>query len=177
LPKATAWIEPMKNRAAVIQEPSSPFAIEELELAPLRSDEVLVRIAGVGVCHTDLICRDQVYPVPFPIVLGHEGSGIIEQVGPDVGDLKQGDAVVLSYRSCGECINCKRDDGSASLSKGGDTVHGHFFGQSSFAEYAIAHVSNTVKVPDGINVPLQNLGPLGCGIQTGAGAVMNTLKP
>lgn len=185
----------MKIRAAVAKQASSPFSIEELELETLREDEVLVRIAGVGVCHTDLICRDQVYPVPFPIVLGHEGSGVIEKVGAGVKHLEKGDAVVLSYRSCGECVNCERDepshcleifpcnfsgqrdDGSTSLSQNGKSVHGLFFGQSSFANYAIAHVSNTVKVPDNIDVPLEHLGPLGCGIQTGAGAVMNSLKP
>ncbi len=184
----------MKSRAAVVKQPSSSFSIEELELSPLREDEVLVRIAGVGVCHTDLICRDQVYPVPFPIVLGHEGSGIIEEVGKSVKGFQKGDAVVLSYRSCGECINCKRDepshcinilasnfagvrsDGSTSLSQGGNVVHGFFFGQSSFSEYAIAHASNTVKVPEGVTVPLETLGPLGCGIQTGAGAVINSLN-
>lgn len=131
----------------------------------------------------------------MPCVLGHEGSGIVEETGASVTDLKKGDAVVLSYRSCGECINCKRDepshcinifpsnfsgvrsDGSTTLSQRGEPVHGLFFGQSSFAEYAIAHVSNTVKVPDDTQVPLELLGPLGCGVQTGAGAVMNSLKP
>jgi aryl-alcohol dehydrogenase len=185
----------MKTRAAVLRETSAPFSIEELELDSLRSDEVLVRIAGAGVCHTDLICRDQVYPVPLPCVLGHEGSGIVEEVGTEVSHLKKGDAVVLSYRSCGECINCNRaepshcinifpcnfscvrSDGSTTLSRDGKPVHGCFFGQSSFSEYAIAHESNAVKVPDDTHVPLEMLGPLGCGIQTGAGAVMNSLKP
>lgn len=185
----------MKTRAAIIRATAAPFTIEQLELDSLRSDEILVKISGVGICHTDLICRDQVYPVPLPIVLGHEGSGIVEETGTGVKDIKKGDAVVLSYRSCGECINCKRDeplhcieifssnfsgvrpDGTTTLSHRGEPVHGLFFGQSSFAEYAIAHVSNTVKVPKGTNVPLEFLGPLGCGIQTGAGAVMNSLKP
>lgn len=79
----------MKNRAAIAWQASTPFSIEELELGSLRDDEVLVRIAGVGVCHTDLICRDQVYPVPFPIVLGHEGSGVVERVGAAVSHLKK----------------------------------------------------------------------------------------
>ena len=185
----------MKSRAAVVKTPSSRFSIDEVELGALRDDEILVKIAGVGVCHTDLICRDQVYPVPFPIVLGHEGSGFVEAVGSSVKHLKKGDAVVLSFRSCGKCINCDRDepshcidifpsnfsgvrsDGSTSLSQNGEPVHGLFFGQSSFAEYAIAHVSNTVKVSEDAAAFLEILGPLGCGIMTGAGAVMNSLKP
>jgi aryl-alcohol dehydrogenase len=185
----------MKTRAAVVNEKSAPFSIEELELGSLRSDEVLVQISGVGICHTDLICRDQVYPVPLPCVLGHEGSGIVQEVGAEVSHLNKGDAVVLSYRSCGECVNCERNepshcinifpcnfsgvraDGSTSLSRDGKPVHGFFFAQSSFAQYAITHASNTVKVPDDSQVPLEFLGPLGCGIQTGAGAVMNSLKP
>ena len=185
----------MKTRAAVVAIPSSPFEINELDLDDLRDDEILVKIVGVGVCHTDLICRDQVYPVPFPIVLGHEGSGIVEGVGSAVTHVRKGDAVVLSYRSCGECVNCargqlsrcinifqcnfscERPGGTSSLSQEGEPVHGSFFGQSSFADYAIAHKSNTVKVPEDTRVPLENLGPLGCGIQTGAGAVMNSLKP
>lgn len=185
----------MKIRAAVVKEPSGPFLLEELETDTLRDDEVLVRIAGVGVCHTDLICRDQIYPVPMPCVLGHEGSGVVEQTGSSVNKVAPGDHVVLSYRSCGVCINCLRgepshcinifqcnfaavrDDGSTTLSLDGKPVHGYFFAQSSFSQYAIANVSNTVKVPDNIDVPLENLGPLGCGFQTGAGAVMNTLNP
>ena len=185
----------MKTRAAVVAKPSSPFEINELDLDDLRDDELLVKIAGVGVCHTDLICRDQVYPVPFPIVLGHEGSGIVERVGSAVTHVQTGDAVVLSYRSCGECINCERGQlsrcinifqcnfscerpgGTSSLSQEGEPVHGSFFGQSSFADYAIAHKSNTIKVPEACSVPLETLGPLGCGIQTGAGAVMNSLQP
>lgn len=185
----------MKTRAAVVRNPAAPFVIEELDLGALQDDELLVRVVGVGVCHTDLICRDQVYPVPLPAVLGHEGSGIVEAVGSKVTEFNKGDAVVMSYRSCGTCINCERDepahcleifpcnfsctreDGSTSLSKHGVPVHGLFFGQSSFANYAIAKASSTVKVPENTTVPLEHLGPLGCGIQTGAGAVMNSLQP
>lgn len=185
----------MKIQAAVVNKVSGPFQIEELETDELRHDEVLVRIVGAGVCHTDLICRDQVYPVPLPCVLGHEGSGVVEQVGVGVAGLQVGDSVVLSYRTCGSCINCQRGepahcinifqcnfagvraDGSTTLSREGKPVHGYFFGQSSFSDYAIAHVSNTVKVPGNVDVPLEMLGPLGCGIQTGAGAVMNSLRP
>lgn len=185
----------MQVRAAIVNTPSGRFSVEQVELDQLREDEVLVRIAGVGICHTDLICRDQLYPVPFPIVLGHEGSGVVEATGAAVSELHRGDAVVLSYLSCGDCVNCRREqpshclevfpcnfsglrrDGSTSLTRDGDPVHGNFFSQSSFAEYAIANVANTVKVPGHTKVPLEHLGPLGCGIQTGAGAVMNSLDP
>lgn len=179
--------------AAVIRETSGKFQVEELALGEPRADEVLVRIAGVGVCHTDLSCRDQMYPVPLPAVLGHEGAGVVEAVGKAVTKVKPGDHVVLSYRSCGECRNCQRDepshclkifecnfsgardDGSITLHKEGVPVHGNFFGQSSFATYALATEANTVKVAD--DVPLELLGPLGCGVQTGAGAVINSLAP
>lgn len=183
----------MEIVAAVVRQQGGRFSIEELDLEQPRADEVLVRIVGVGVCHTDLSCRDQMYPVPLPAVLGHEGAGVVEAVGSDVSKVQPGDHVVLSYRSCGSCRNCERsdpshclnifesnfsgarDDGSATLSKEGDIVHGNFFGQSSFATYALANQANTVKVDR--DAPLELLGPLGCGVQTGAGAVINSLQP
>jgi Zn-dependent alcohol dehydrogenase len=179
-------------KAAVLREAGKPLSLEQIEVGPPRDDEVLVRLAGVGVCHTDIVCRDG-FPVPLPIVLGHEGSGIVEAVGSRVGNVKPGDRVVLSFNSCGHCDSCAHDhpatcaqflpfnfagvrlaDGSTPLSQGGQPLHGMFFGQSSFATYAIARGVNTVKV--GNDVPLELLGPLGCGIQTGAGAVLNSLK-
>ena len=180
-------------KAAVIREKSGEFHIEDLCLETPRRDEVLVRIAGVGVCHTDLVCRDQYFPVPLPCVFGHEGSGIVESVGESVIKVKPGDRVVLSYLSCGECEPClehspgychelygcnfaaTRRDASTTLRKGSEVIHGNFFNQSSFATHALATEKNTVKVPD--DVPLDLLGPLGCGVQTGAGAVMNSLNP
>ena len=183
----------MKITAAVIREKGDVFTLEEMDLAAPRADEVLVRMVGVGICHTDLVCRDQYYPVPLPCVFGHEGSGVVEQVGDAVTKLKPGDHVVLSFDTCGTCPNCNtaqgaychnlyesnflgtRPDGTSALSQNGDTIHGHFFNQSSFATHAITSESNTVKVDN--NAPLEILGPLGCGIQTGAGAVMNALQP
>lgn len=183
----------MRIRAAVVWEKGRPFAIEALELEAPRPEEVLVRVVGAGVCHTDLIVRDQWYPVPLPAVLGHEGAGVVEQVGERVTKVRPGDHVVLSYMSCGTCRNCRqgkpagcldlfaqnfggsRPDRSTSLRKGGQALHSHFFGQSSFATHALAWERNVVKVrPD---VPLALLGPLGCGIQTGAGGVLNSLHP
>lgn len=180
----------MEVTAAVIREQSGQFLLEELELDSPRADEVLVRIAGVGICHTDLSCRDLMYPIPLPSVLGHEGSGVVEAIGSDVSKVQPGDHVVLSYKACGGCRNCVRndpshclkifennfvgvrDDGSCTLKKNDTAVHGNFFGQSSFANFALASESNTVKVSK--DVPIELLGPLGCGFQTGSGAVMNT---
>ena len=183
----------MDIRAAVVREKSGKFLIEDLELEAPRSDELIVRVVGVGVCHTDLVCRDQHFPVPLPCVFGHECSGIVESVGSSVTKLKPGDPVVLSYLSCGNCEPClegnpgycldlyacnftaARSDASTTLCKSDEVIHGNFFNQSSFATYALASERNTVKVPE--DVPLELLGPLGCGIQTGAGAVMNSLNP
>ena len=178
---------------AVAYEKEQPFSIEELELEEPRADEVLVRVVATGVCHTDLIVRDQWYPVPLPVVLGHEGAGVVERVGEGVTKAQPGDHVVLTFNSCGECASCARGkpayclnffaqnfggarpDGSTGISKGDDAVHSHFFGQSSFAGYALAAERSVVRVRE--DVPLELLGPLGCGIQTGAGGVLNTLHP
>ncbi|MDD5225277.1 MAG: NAD(P)-dependent alcohol dehydrogenase [bacterium] len=181
----------MKIKAAIVPSQGEPFQIAEVELEEPRVDEILVRMVGTGVCHSDIVFRD-VFPASTSSVLGHEGAGIVEQVGKDVTSVKPGDHVVLSFNYCCHCNNClkgrpyycdkfmlmnylgKRVDGSATLSMDGTSLHGSFHGQSSFATYALASEKNTVKVPD--DVPLEILGPLGCGIQTGAGTVMNALK-
>lgn len=180
-------------RAAVVRKKGGPFHIETLMLEEPRRDEVLVKIVATGMCHTDMVARDKVYDVPHPIVLGHEGAGIVEAVGEDVKEVAPGDPVVLSYLPCGRCKPCHlgkpfycantyalcfgglRLDGSTATRDGeGDPVHDHFFGQSSFGTFALANEGNVVKVPK--DAPLELLGPLGCGIQTGAGAVINALK-
>lgn len=182
----------MKIQAAVTRAKGAAFSLEPLTLeAPLR-DEVRVRIAAVGVCHTDIAMRDQVFPVPLPIVLGHEGAGYVEAVGADITDLAPGDAVLMSFRSCGACPSCNahapsychrffplnfggaRADGTTALTCDEGAVHSHFFGQSAFATHVVAHRSNVVKVAR--DAKLEILAPFGCGIQTGAGAVMNALK-
>jgi aryl-alcohol dehydrogenase len=183
----------MKVKAAVVRKKGGPFKIEEVELEEPRDDEVLVRIAGAGLCHTDLGARGQHFPTPLPVVLGHEGSGIVEKVGSRVQSVRPGDHVVLSYLSCGACPLCRkgrvtlclktwdynfaglRPDGSTTFKKDGKPIHGSFFSQSSFATYALANEENTVKVPT--DVPIELLGPLGCGIQTGAASVINSLHP
>jgi aryl-alcohol dehydrogenase len=184
----------MKIRAAVVYEKSAPFQIEELELDDPRDDEVLVRIVATGICHTDLAGRDGYLPIPPPPhVFGHEGAGIVEKVGSRVGKVKPGDHVLLCWDYCGACRPCKsgrpsycldfflhnfhgaRPDGSTTVRKNGRQIHGSFFNQSSFADHALASERNVVKVSE--EVPLEILGPLACGVMTGAGAVMNSLHP
>ena len=178
--------------AAVVRTPGGRFTVEELTLDSLRPQEILVRVAGAGICHTDLVCRDQWFPVPLPLVLGHEGSGVVEAVGSGVSLVEVGDHVVMSMHSCRSCEFCRtaapgycvhhydlnfggrRPDGSATLHDAAGDVNGHFFAQSSFATRAIATEHNVVKVSK--DLPLSMLGPLGCGIQTGAGSIINSLK-
>lgn len=177
-------------KAALVRRKGGPFELETLHLEAPRVDEVLVRIVATGVCQTDAHVRDQEYQTPLPAVFGHEGAGVVEQVGSAVASVAPGDHVALSYPSCGHCRHClsghapycehgfelcfgmKRLDGSNALAQ--DEVYGHFFGQSSFATYALANERNVVKVP--VDMPLELAGPLGCGMQTGAGAVLNALR-
>jgi aryl-alcohol dehydrogenase len=182
----------MKIKAAVVREKGGPFLIEEIELDEPRPNEVLVRIVSSGLCHTDLVARMQYLPIPLPGVFGHEGAGVVEKVGSQVTKVKPGDHVATSFLSCGTCTACKkgklcwcsefrrlnfggrRADGSTTMKKDGQTVYGSFFGQSTFATYALVTERNVVKVPS--DVPIEILSPLGCGIQTGAGGVINTLQ-
>lgn len=179
--------------AAVAREPNADLVIEELELDDLRANEVRVKLVATGVCHTDAIVRDQVYPTPLPAVLGHEGAGVVEAVGSAVTGLEPGDHVLLAAAYCGYCDRCRagqmaycenlfaadfggrRSDGSTALSKDGEVISSHFFGQSSFATYANVIEESVVKID--ADVPLEIVAPLGCGIQTGAGTVLNELKP
>lgn len=182
----------MEIRAAVVRRKSGPFELATLQLEEPRRDEVLIRVVATGMCHTDMVARDQLYDVPLPIVLGHEGAGVVERVGSDVRKVAAGDHVVLTYMWCGRCRPClngdptycarfyalnfggAREDGSTATLDGGGAVRDHFFGQSSFGTFALAHERNVIKVAP--EAPLELLGPLGCGIQTGAGAVMNALR-
>jgi aryl-alcohol dehydrogenase len=182
----------MEIEAAVLHDTSGVYTIETLELDAPRADELLVRMVGVGVCHTDVKVSKGLRPIPRPIVLGHEGSGVVEAVGEKVTKVGPGDHVVLTFPSCGECDNCRHDrpaycvevyqlsfggtrrDGSTTLRQAGKAVYGPFFGQSSFASYSVTSERNVVKVSK--QMPLADLGPLGCGFQTGAGAVLNTFQ-
>jgi aryl-alcohol dehydrogenase len=180
--------------AAVARSAGQPFVLESAVIAEPADDEILVRISGVGLCHTDLVARDQAVPFPLPAVLGHEGSGIVERTGALVTKVAPGDHVVLTFASCGQCRPCGEGrpaycgefmlrNFTGLRAAGGSTLRGHdggdicgcFFGQSSFASHAIASERNVVKIP--ADVPLDIMGPLGCSIQTGAGAVLNALRP
>ncbi len=182
-------------KAAVCYGPGKAFQIEDIELDDLHPDEVLVRMVASGICHTDLAVRDAQLPMPVPAVLGHEGAGIVAAVGSHVDNIAVGDRVVMSFNSCGNCVNCEdhlptycydflnynwtgvRPDGSATMKQADDTLYGNFFGQSSFATYAIATRRNVVVVPEiAKDLPLEMMAPIGCGLMTGAGAVLNSMK-
>jgi aryl-alcohol dehydrogenase len=184
----------VKITAAVVESKDGPFQLEEVEIGKPRADELLVKIAAAGMCHSDLSVRSQATPFPLPGVLGHEGAGVVEQVGAQVSDFHVGDKVVLSFDSCGSCPPCQagklvycqhwiplnllggsRLDGSATLTRASADLHGHFFGQSSFATHAIVSARSAVKVDDDLD--LSQLAPLGCSVQTGVGAVLNVARP
>ena len=183
----------MKMKAAVTWGVGEPFSIEEVELAAPNDDEILVKIAACGVCHTDEAAKTQAIPVPLPAVLGHEGCGEVVEVGRNVREFRVGDKVGMSFGFCGTCRNCRSGhqhacenfnainfggvmaDGTTRLSRDGKPI-ASFFGQSSFAQYAVVNAESAVKLPcDDIDLKL--IAPLGCGIQTGAGAVLNRLRP
>ncbi|MEQ3553925.1 NAD(P)-dependent alcohol dehydrogenase [Pseudonocardia nematodicida] len=180
--------------AAVAREHREPLRIEQLELDEPRADEVRVRMVASGICHTDAIVRDGVYPTPLPAVLGHEGAGVVERVGSGIGTVAPGDHVVLSAAYCTRCVQCRsgrmaycenlfaedfggrrRTGGTALSTAGGEMVSSHFFGQSAFSTSANVVESSVIKVDR--SAPLNMLAPLGCGMQTGAGAVLNELRP
>lgn len=181
----------MNIQAAITRAQGQDFTIEEVTLSAPRAGEVQVRVVATGVCHTDAVARD-LGITPYPIVLGHEGAGIVEAVGENVSSVQPGDHVVMSFAHCGQCENCltghptvcsrfnelnfggRMEDRSCRLHQG-HTELGTFFGQSSFGTHVIAHERNVVKVDPDVDLAL--LGPLGCGIQTGAGTVLNRLQP
>jgi aryl-alcohol dehydrogenase len=178
----------MKVQAAVLRDPAGAYVIETVELAAPAADEVLVRIVGAGMCHTDVVPRGGVMAAP-PVITGHEGSGVVESVGAEVVGVQVGDHVVLSFDSCGRCANCTANqpaycdtfiprnlsgrnlDGSTPVRDAdGKEVSARWFGQSSFATHCLATARNVVVVDKAL--PLELLGPLGCGIQTGAGSIL-----
>jgi aryl-alcohol dehydrogenase len=183
-----------KTIAAVIHEKDAPFSFEEVELDEPRPNEVLVRMVATGLCHTDLSVRAGVIPFPLPGVVGHEGAGVVEAVGSEVQRVQPGDHVLASFTSCGHCSNCQaghpaycfsflplnllggmRADGSSTIEQNGRPLNAHFFGQSSLAHHALIDERSLVKVSR--DAPLEMLAPLGCGIQTGTGAVLKVLRP
>jgi aryl-alcohol dehydrogenase len=184
----------LTTQAAVVESGGAPFTLHDVELDEPRADEVLVRITAAGLCHTDLGVASGGLPFPLPGVLGHEGAGVVERVGAAVTTVAPGDQVVLSFTSCGACANCRgghpaycatwlpanliggaRTDGSATITRDGEPLGSHFFGQSSFARAAVVDERSVVKIDS--TASLEMLAPLGCGVQTGVGAVWNVLQP
>lgn len=184
----------MQITAAVVRECAGPFNLEDVELCEPRDGEILVEVAASGMCQTDLHARDGFYPsMRYPAIFGHEGAGVVQAVGARVSELKVGDHVVMSFPWCGECPNCRsrrqsycldarklkhngtRRDGSTLHEKDGKPVYAAFFQQSSFGTHLVGDARYAVKVRH--DAPIEMLGPLACGGQTGAGAVLNVMKP
>ncbi|MFE5375796.1 NAD(P)-dependent alcohol dehydrogenase [Streptomyces mirabilis] len=183
----------MKVTAAVAIGRGKPLVLKELDLEEPGPGEVQVRMVASGICHTDAIVRDEVYSTPMPVVLGHEGAGVVEKVGPGVTTVERGDHVLLSFSTCGTCASCanghpsyceqffglnfsgRRTDGTTAFTGNGEAIGSHFFGQSSFSSVSNVVERSVVKMPP--TVPLELLGPLGCSVPTGAGAVLNVLDP
>ena len=181
----------MKITAALSGRGGDAPELVELEQEAPRAGEMRIRLVATGICHTDLHEHPGRHS-PQPIVLGHEGAGVVEELGEGVSGFALGDHVVLSGNSCGRCPSClagrptycdlamplcfggKRLDGSMALSGDEGQVHSHFFGQSSFASHSIVPVRTAVKMDK--SLPLEMLGPLGCGVVTGAGGVIESLK-
>ena len=178
-------------KAVVFRDPQSPIEFVDVDLAPPRAGEVRVRIAAAGVCHSDLHVKRGEWDAAAPLVMGHEGSGVVTELGEGVTTLAVGDHVVLSWvPPCGECRYCRAGhearcqkvatvvaplgvlfDGTSRLSRDGEQLH-HYLGVSSFAEEVVVPASGAVKVRD--DAPLDVIAVVGCAVATGVGAVLNT---
>jgi aryl-alcohol dehydrogenase len=178
--------------AAITESAGSGFRFDSVELDPPGPGQVRVEIHACGVCHTDIVMEEGHLPVPFPAIFGHEGAGVVEAVGSGVTNVAPGDTVLLSFHSCGKCPACQDHQpgycgefvprnflgaltpGEGGVHRNGQRITSKIFGQSAFATHALAHSDNVVKIDPAL--PLELLAPLGCGIQTGAGTVMETLS-
>ncbi|CAK7230067.1 hypothetical protein SCUCBS95973_007448 [Sporothrix curviconia] len=181
------------TEALVVSEINGPFELKTVQLKDMRSDEIVVQMVATGICHTDIATAHGHKGPGLPAVLGHEGSGIVEQVGTDVKHVAVGDHVLLTFSSCLECTPCRRGkpsycrhmervsfggarlDGSKTFSLDGADISSAYFGQSSFAKRSVVRGVCAVKVDR--DLPLEILCCIGCGMQTGAGTVLNTLQP
>lgn len=180
---------PITATAAVLDDPNGRFVLKEVQLDDPREDEILVHIQACGVCHTDVTAQNRLTP---PMVLGHEGTGIVEAVGSDVRRVEPGDRVVISYPWCGKCHECtsghayrcelvipiafggSRLDGSRPITANGVPISSAFFQQSSFATHAVTLERDVVPV--GESHRLEMLAAIPCGVQTGAGAILNSMR-
>ncbi|KAL2211549.1 putative aryl-alcohol dehydrogenase [Sarocladium strictum] len=187
------------TQAYVLEKVDAPFILRDVILDTVRDDEVLVEIKYTGLCHTDLVVQQGGMPGNFPAVLGHEGVAVVKHVGAAVKDktLSPGDTVILSYHNCKACRQCHEGRGGACIkmtelnfltSRLGDPktsfslpdgtpVHGQFFGQSSLSRMAVVAQHSVVKIEGARPEDLAALPPLACGYLTGAGTVLNVLKP
>jgi S-(hydroxymethyl)glutathione dehydrogenase/alcohol dehydrogenase len=190
-PAPATRVQPMRIRAAVLEEFGAPLNVTDVDLAEPRAREVLVRLVACGVCHTDMYTASGADPSGYaPAVLGHEGAGIVEKVGPDVRDVAPGDHVVTLFSpQCRECEHCRsartnlclaiRDeqnqghlpDGTTRLSRDGEPIR-HFMGTSTFAEYTVMPEIALAKITP--EAPLHHAALFACGLSTGLGAAMNT---
>ena len=178
----------MKTKAAVLYEANTPMVIETVDLQEPQEGEVLVKVAAAGVCHSDFHIMKGEWAWPMPAILGHEGAGIVERVGPGVTRVKPGQSVILNFRAnCGTCRYCiigrpvlcngaggQRHtlfDGTSRLSKNGETIH-HMARTSCFSEYTVVPESGAVPVRS--DMPLDKACLVGCAVMTGVGAVTNT---
>ena len=182
------------TKAAIVEGPGASFAVHDVSLDDPRPGEVLIKVVAVGLCHMDLGVQTGGIPFKLPGILGHEGAGVVEQVGEGVTKVARGDKVLLSFTSCGRCAACRgglpaycdtwlsrnllsgvRDDGTATAHRDGTAIGARFFGQSSFAAHALVDERSVVKV--GIEADLAVLAPLSCGVLTGFGTMWNVLRP
>lgn len=183
----------MQIKAAVLRDPNGRYAVEDVEIDAPGPGQVLVRVVGAGMCHTDVLPRGAASMSPPPIITGHEGAGVVEAVGDGVTGINVGDHAVISFDSCGTCPACvdgrppycetflfrnllgRSLDGSANVrDANGEPVASKWFGQSSFATHCLTSERNIVVVDK--SLPLEQMGPLGCGILTGAGSILVALN-
>ncbi|MDO1485119.1 aryl-alcohol dehydrogenase [Rhodococcus rhodochrous] len=176
--------------AAVVTEPGRPPELQKVRIDDPREGEVLIRLGATGICATDLHFS---HMMSKPAVLGHEGAGWVEECGPGVTRFAPGDAVIATFARCGTCANCRagepayctrfddlnfggtRENGSSAVEFDGDAAYAHFLGQSSFATHMVVRESSLVDLPPGADP--RAVAPYGCGLMTGAGAVLNVLRP
>ena len=179
-----------KARAVVFSGPAAPLEVTEVDLAPPKQGEVKVSIAAAGVCHSDLHVMRGEWVLPLPLVMGHEGAGVVTEVGPGVSGLMPGDHVILCWQpACRRCRRCAAGypsqcelvaevipngvlfDGTSRISRNGAPVH-HYLGVSSFASEAVVPETGAVKIRD--DMPLEPAALIGCCVATGVGAALRT---